>query len=140
MTLSHNLYLTISHFGYSFFICVVSLLIIFSIYSKDCHTTIINKFFWKLKQNNFQCVHSNKLYLIKCNHLNLSDKISILTIHAPYLFWLETLQFSSSSQKRNILWSIWKWLNSPSIRSIFQHFYSIKKLHFLLHFAIMVPL
>jgi len=56
------------------------------------------------------------------------------------IFWLGTLQFSPSSQKRNIFRSIWKWANSPSNRSISQHFYNIRKLHFLLHFIVMVPL
>ena len=56
------------------------------------------------------------------------------------IFWLETLQFSPSSQKKNILQSIWKWTNSPSNESISQHFYNIRKLHFLLHFVIIVPL
>ena len=56
------------------------------------------------------------------------------------IFWLETLQFSPSSQKRNIIWSIWKWTNFPSNGSLSKHFYNIRKLHFLLHFAIMLPL
>ena len=56
------------------------------------------------------------------------------------IFWLETLQFSLSSQKKNIIQLIWEWTNSPSNRSIFQYFHNIKKLHFLLHYDIMVPL
>ena len=63
-----------------------------------------------------------------------------LCIKCTLSFSLETLQFSPSSQKRNILRSIWKWTNSSSNGSISQHFYNIRKLHFLLHFAIMVSL